>query len=236
MKQVKALFIDCDGVLYDKKHCTYEDIAVTGFQGALETCHIPFSEVLPTRAALKAQHIHGLLNAALELCHRHHVPFSDFAEAMAEHIDYSQIPKDTEMLNLLQRTGELIPTYIVTNNTHPHLKRVLSSLAGNKSPVLSDMPIFPITIEETFRKGFFHPKKVEGQFRHLCHQVGEKPEHVLVLDDTLDVCQAAISEGLQVKQIQTPEDTKQILKGVIDEKSNIKRPLSLWQTCGRFSR
>lgn len=232
MREVKALFIDCDGVLYDKKNCTYHDMAVVGFGKAMEALNIPQEELAPTRAKLRAADVHGLLNAALDMCQKRNIPYSAFSEEMVKNTDYSRISEDLEMLKLLKECASLVPVYVVTNNSKPHLQRVLNCLNGGGYQQMDALNIHPITIEDTFYKGIFHPKKTGTQLTDLCAQVGEQPEHVLLLDDTLDVCDAALAQGLQVNQIQTPHETKMILRRVIYEAKRPKRIVSLRKTRG----
>ena len=236
MKNVKALFIDCDGVLYDKEACTYHDIAIIAFGKALDALNIPREEVPPTRARLKAKGVHGLLNAALALCQERHIDFNVFADVMAQNTDYNRIPKDVDMLRLLRECGAKVPIYIVTNNTAPHLQNILNCLNGGKIQSTEDLKIHLITIEDTLRDGVFFPKKAEGQLPYLCAQIGEKPEDVLLLDDTQDVCDAALAQGLQVAFVGKPCDTKAILRRIIHEKSRSKRAVSVRKTRGRAGR
>lgn len=234
MNKTKAIFIDCDGVLYDKQYCTYEDIAVVALEKTLAKYNIPYSEFQTKRIELRNKGVHGLINTILKLCQSKGIPFGEFSKEMVKNTDYSRIPKDTEMLKLLQQAGTVKAIYIVTNNTRPHLEKVLSCLKGEDTPVeFSKLNVYPITIEETLYDGMFHPKKVTGQFKDLCAAVGEKPQNVLMLDDTQEVCDAAINQGVKTFLIQCPGDTKTILKGVINEKSKPKRHFSLWQTCGK---
>ncbi len=237
MKNVKALFIDCDGVLYDKRNCTYHDMAVVAYGKAMAALGIPHEELEPTRAKLKAQDVHGLFNAALVMCQKRGIPFNVFALEMVDNTDYSRIPKDKEMLNLLKKAAEKIPVYIVTNNTWVHLLRVLSQLNGAPmNDVFSLLNVIPITIENTLDEGVFHPKKVGTQFSALCAQEGKMPRDVLVLDDTQDVCDAALAQGLQVNFIETPQDTKKILRRIIHEDKRHKRSTPVRKTCGRAGR
>ena len=222
MKNVKALFIDCDGVLYDKSQCSYHDMAVVAFGKTLDFFQIPVESVEPTRQRLKNRGIRGLLNTALYLCKKHRISFDDFAKKMAQHTNYKRISKDREMILLLQEIATSMPTYIVTNNTLPHLNKIFYCLAGGNYTPLEQSKIYPITIENTLDHNFFHTKKSDTQLTKLCQHIGQDPKNVLLLDDTLDVCEAAQIQGLQVSVITTPNDTKKILKKLIQQKSKQK--------------
>ncbi|MBQ4472643.1 MAG: HAD family hydrolase [Alphaproteobacteria bacterium] len=232
MKQVRALFIDCDGVLYNKDCCTYHDIAVVGFGKTLAHYDISEDEFQKVRTTLREQNVRGLLNAALALCNLHDIQFNDFATRMVSNTDYSRILEDWDILRLLKSCGEVMPIYIVTNNTAPHLDKVLTQLHGGQpfDDVEKQLNIRPITIENTLADGVFHPKKTGTQMTDLCKKIGQKPENVLLLDDTTDVCLAASAQGLQVTYIQSTNDTKAILRRMLYEKSKPERIIPVRKT------
>ncbi len=232
MKEIKTLFIDCDGVLYDKKNLTYYDMAVVAFHKALSVFDISAKEAVLTGASLKKKNIHGFFNMPLALCKKKQIPFRAFADTMANSTDYSHIPADKSLLKLLKEAGKIMPVYIVTNNTRPHLNHILKRLNGDKPIECADLNIYPITVEETLYNGQFHTKRNGNQLTHLCESVGQKPKNVLLLDDTQNVCDAALAQGLKVFPITGPKATKLILKGVIHEKSKLKGHLPVRQTRG----
>ena len=235
---VKALLIDCDGVIYNKQDCTYEDIAIVGFGKAMDILNIPRADLAPTRAELKGRGVHGLLNAALAMCDKQNIPFDSFAMEMVKNIDYSRIEPDWDMLRLLRDCGAKMPIYIVTNNTRPHVEKIFTCLRGGRpfENVEESLNIRLVTIENTLADGVFHPKKTGTQLTDLCVQIGQLPENVLLLDDTADVCQAAQIQGLQVRPIKTPYDTKMILRSIIYEKSRSERAIPVRKTRGFFGR
>ena len=222
MKNIKALFIDCDGVLYDKSRCSYHDIAVVALKKTLDFFKIPMEAVESTRQHLKTKGIRGLFNTVLYLCNKRHIAFDNFATKMALYTDYTNIPKEREMLLLLKELAVIMPTYIVTNNTLPHLNKVFHRLAGGNYVPLEQSKIYPITIETTLAQNVFHTKKSAQHLTLLCQHLGQNPQNVLLLDDTLDVCEAAQAQGLQVAVINTPDDTKKIFKKLIQQKSKNK--------------
>ena len=236
LKDINVVLMDCDGVLYDKDKCNYRDIALAAFDKALASYNISQKEANKKHDELRKKGIHGLLNVALHLCNTHDISFRDFAATMAHNTNYDLIPPDKEMLQLLKKLGKKIPIYIVTDNTWTHLFQVMQRLNGGNFKQFCDVNISPIAIEDTIYDGFFHPKKAEGQFLNLCVQVGQMPHNVLVLDDSEDVCAAASAQGLQVQQVQNPEQTKIILRRLIDERPKTKRFLSVWETRGRVGR
>jgi len=236
MKNVKALFIDCDGVLYDKDKLSYHDMAVVAFGKTLETFGVSREEVDKKHINLRKKGVRGLLNVALDVCKTRHVSFRDFATTMAQNTNYSRIPTDKDMLNLLEKVGKKIPVYIVTNNTWIHLFHIIKCLNGGIPKQFIDLNVLPITIEDTLYDGVFHPKKVDGQFLSLCAQTGKMPCDVLVLDDAEDVCVAAKAQGLQVQQVQNPDQTKTVLRSIIHAGTKTKRAVSVRQARGGSGR
>ena len=216
MKNVRAIFVDCDGVLYDRDQCTNHDMVDIGFGKTFERYHIPFQEFDQKHHELKHRGIRGVWNAVLALCNKYNIAFDDFTKYMVANTDYSRISQDSEMLNLLQRLGAVMPVYIVTNNSTPHLNKIFSCLNGGipfKNPQ-EELNIHFISIENTLSDGVFHSKKMDGQLTNLCQQFGYKPQEVLLLDDTESVRKKALEQGLQIteKPIEKSEDTKIVLR------------------------
>ena len=250
MENVKALFIDCDGVLYDQEKCSYDDIVNDILNKTLAQYDISMEEFNQTRAALKEKEVRGLYNSVLDLCNRHRIKFDDFAIKMANNTGYSQIPSDTEMLDLLKKVSEVISVYIVTNNTAPHLVKIFDQLRGKSSTqsLQEELNIYPITIEKTLafdkdlQRTIFDPKQMKNQFKMLCAQEDLLPEQVTLIDDTERIRKKAEKQGLHTLPTEGPEDTKRILKTILEtrrrlhEKSIKKRSLSLRQTCGGVGR
>ncbi|MBQ3696272.1 MAG: HAD family hydrolase [Alphaproteobacteria bacterium] len=236
MKNIKAIFADCDGTLYNKQNCTYYDMAVVAFGKALDILGIPKDALAPVRARLKANGVHGLLNAALALCQERQIDFNVFAREMVKNTDYSRIPEDWDMLRLLRMCGTKLPVYIVTNNTAPHLQKVLNCLKGAGQQDIASLKIHTITIEDTFYDGVFHPKKTGTQLTDLCAQIGQQPQDVLLLDDTQDVCDVALAQGLQANLVETPYDTKMILRRIVYEEPRLKRVVPVRKTRRFFGR
>ena len=103
MKKAKALFIDCDGVLYDKRECTDRDIAELGLNETLAQYHISPEEFTQARLALKKQEVRGLFNTILSLCKKYNIDFDEFATNMASNENCSKISADLDMLTLLKK-------------------------------------------------------------------------------------------------------------------------------------
>lgn len=233
IKTLKAVFIDCDGVLYSSQELTNEDIAITGINSALTKYHLSRTELDQIRADLKKRGIRGMFNAIRAMCNNHDISFDEFTKTMVSKIDFSRISPDQELLTLLKQTGDQIPVYIVTNNTRPHLDRIFDCLRGGSTcpNTEKELNIKFIPIEDTTIDGVFQSKKMHGQLTRLCQQFGFDPQNVLLLDDSESVREQAKKEGVLTTPIQHPNDTKKILRRILDEFKN-KRCFSIRQTRG----
>ena len=54
-----------------------------------------------------------------------------------------------------------------------------------------------------------------GVLTDWCHKIGSKPQNTLMIDDTLDIIQAAQEQGLKYAHIQNAQMTQDILKQLI---------------------
>ena len=235
IENMQTLLIDCDGVLYTGEQCTDQDIK-GGLDKTLDEFHIPREMFPETRAALKEMGIRGLFNSVLDLCYRYRILFDEFAEKTMANTDYSKIPPDPEMLDLLKKVAKVMPVCIVTNNTSPHLKKIFERLRGEPCAegLEEELGIKVITIEDTLYddpeagRKIFHPKQKEGQFTRICSILGQSPAKVGILDDTERIRKKAWKQGLVPIPTNGATDTKNVLKQVIEvkgknnEKSNIQ--------------
>jgi FMN phosphatase YigB (HAD superfamily) len=231
MENIKALFIDCDGVLYNDAENADDNIVNISLGKTLAPYGISMDEFNQTRAALKEEGIRGLFNSVLDLCNRYHIKFDDFAVKMVNNTDYSQIPNDPEMLELLKKVATCVPVYIVTNNTAPHLIKIFDLLRGKTSPQSpqEELGIHLISIEDTLafdrecQRTIFHPKQMKDQFKKLCAQVDLLPEQVALIDDTERIRKKAEKQGVVPIATEGPQETKEILRRIIHEKSKPER-------------
>jgi len=231
MENIKALLIDCDGVLYDKSGCTGDDIVQVGLKKTLEQYHISWDDFEQVRTDLKTTEIRGLFNAIFDICTKRHIELDTFTNAIVANTDYSRISKDSEMLSLLQQAANIVPTCIVTNNTLPHLIKIFDRLRGKTSPknLSEELNLHIIAIENTLafdidhQRAIFHPKQMKNQFKKICAQLDLPPEQVALIDDTERIRKKASEQGLVTIEINGPADTKAFLTQFLTEKTNEKQ-------------
>lgn len=209
MQNVQAIFVDCDGVLYDVDLLPYEQFEEAARQAgsALGLDWTNFDEV--HRDLKKNRGYRGFYNTVLELCRTQGVSFKQLSEDMVEILDYSKIQPNPELLSLLQKNRQKRNLCIFTNNTRPHLEKVFNRLFGCTIQQ-SGLPV--ITAEDTLQDGYFHTKKMPGVLSQWCKKMGPLPQNTLILDDTNTVIETAQKEGLQYRKIENDNMTMQILK------------------------
>jgi len=223
-RSIKALLIDCDGVLYGTTEGS-DKIIAAGVYKTLAQYGISQEEFVQMRADLKKIGIRGLFNTILELCNKYHISFEKFAEKTVNNTDYSQINPDPEMLALLKQVATVMPVYIVTNNTHPHLKKIFDCLRGKTSPIdfQEELGIHAITVENTLEyepnldHEIFFPKQMGNQFTRICERIHLSPACVGLIDDSEHIRVKAKDQGLVPILTNGPEETKQNLKTLYDQ-------------------
>ena len=129
MQEIQAIFVDCDGVLYDVDLLTYDEIVAAarhaGYSLGLDWTN--FDEV---HKDIKSRGFRGFYNTVIKLCQAQKVSFDELAKKMTEILDYSRIQPNPELLSLLQQVATKKKLYIFTNNTRPHLEKIFDCLFG----------------------------------------------------------------------------------------------------------
>ena len=211
MQEVQAIFVDCDGVLYDVSLLTYDEIVAAGHQAG-SSLGLDWTDFDKVHTDLKSQGFHGFYNTVIKLCQAQNVSFDKLAKEMTEILDYSRIQPNLKLLSLLQQVAQKKKLYIFTNNTRPHLEKIFGRLFGC-SVKQTNLPV--ITAESTLENGYFYPKRMEGVFTKWCQKLGLTPATTLMLDDSDNVIEAAEREGLQFIKIENAHMTEQILKELL---------------------
>ena len=211
MQEVQAIFVDCDGVLYDVDLLTYDEIVAAGRQAG-SSLGLDWTDFDKVHADLKNRGFHGYYNTVIKLCKAQNISFDELAPKMTEILDYSRIQPNPELLSLLQQVAQKKKLYIFTNNTRPHLEKIFDRLFGC---TVEESGLSAITAESTLENGYFYPKRMEGVFTKWCQKLGLIPSTTLMLDDTDHVIEPAKREGLQFIKISNAQMTMQILKEMI---------------------
>lgn len=208
MQEIQAVFVDCDGVLYDVDLLTYDEI-VAAVRQAGSTMALSWDDFDSIHTDLKNKGYHGFYNTVLKLCQAQGISFDVLVQKAAEVLDYSRIQPDPEFLPLLQKAAQSKKLYIFTNNTRPHLEKVFERVF-RCSVAQSGLNV--ITAESTLDNNYFYPKRMSGVLSKWCQKIGVLPQNTLMLDDSANVIEAAEKEGLQYRTIRNARMTKEILK------------------------
>lgn len=211
MQEVQAVFIDCDGVLYDVHLLTYEEI-LAACQTARQKLGLNWDDFDKIREKERQKGFHGVYNVILQMCQAQKIPFETVAKEIVKVLDYSRIGENPKLLDLIHKVAQKRKVYIFTNNTYAHLNEIFMRLFH--TDVLGTKLNF-ITIEDTLLNGRFYTKKMPGVLTDWCHKIGSKPQNTLIMDDTLDIIQAAQEQGLKYAHIQNAQMTQDILEQLI---------------------
>lgn len=211
MQKVQAIFVDCDGVLYDVDLLTYDEIVAAGHRAG-SNLGLDWTDFDKVHADLKSRGFRGFYNTVLKLCQAQNISFKTLAKDMTEILDYSRIQPNLELLSLLKQVSQKKHLFIFTNNTRAHLEKIFDRLFGC---TVKQSGLSAITADDTFENGYFYPKRMEGVFPKWCQKLGLTPATTLMLDDSDNVIKAAEREGLQFIKIENAHMTEQVLKEFI---------------------
>ena len=211
MQEVSAVFVDCDGVLYDVDLLTYEEIVSAGHRAG-DALGLNWTDFDKVHGELKSQGFHGFYNTVLKLCQAQGISFKELTRIMTEMLDYSRIQPNQELLFLLQQVARKRKLFIFTNNTRVHLEKIFDHLFGC---TVEQSGLNAITTENTLENGYLYPKRMPGVFAKWCKKIGVLPKNTLMLDDSQNVIEAAQKEGLQFIKIENARMTEQVLKELI---------------------
>lgn len=211
MQEVLAVFVDCDGVLYDVDLLTYNEIVSAG-RRAGDSLGLNWNDFDKVHNELKSQGFHGFYNTVLKFCQVQGISFGKLTQIMTEILDYSRIEPNPELLSLLQQVAQKRKLFIFTNNTRVHLERIFDRLFGC---TVEQSGLNAITTENTLENGYLYPKRMPGVFNKWCKKIGASPKNTLMLDDSENVIEAAQKEGLQFIKIENARMTEQVLKELI---------------------
>lgn len=208
----KNLIIDCDGVLYP-----LSDLSVSDFVTAMkivyrDDLHISGEEQMEISAKTIRENHLGLFNYIREMCYYRDYDFGDFCKKMCDHIDYSSISPDKELLKTLLSVSDKNRVFIWTNNSREHLEKVSERLFSKNLAFLENkgIGVFDITVME--QNGYFQPKQSEKGFEMFLQKIAAKPEDCVLFDDTPRNIKIASQNGVKGILISQDNTLKDNLK------------------------
>lgn len=163
------------------------------------------------QAGIAEQTIHdgrlGLFNYLKAICEYKRYDFNLFCKNMVERTDYSRIKPNAGLWNKLQMLSSQYNLAVLSNNSRPHIEKVLQKLFSKSIYEVEDagLKIFDITATRG-QDGWFNPKRVLCSLEIFAHKNGYEPRETILFDDAMQNITAAHRAGMRATLI-TPENT-----------------------------
>ena len=183
MPDIKNLVFDCDGVLYPISALTTKEIIDAMKKVYRADLDVSGNEQNEISQATVADNHRGLFNYILEICRYKNYDFNHFCEKMADNIDYSRIQPDKTLCQNLQNLSQKYNVVILSNNSRPHLAKVIGRLFGYSLEETEQKGIRVFDISASLHKGYFHPKQSDDGFKIFCRRAQIQPQETLLFDD-----------------------------------------------------
>lgn len=219
MNNKETFIIDCDGVLYDDS-C----IGVVEFVKAIKKTASEFSISDDDYAKISEQtkaNSSGLFNFVYALCDYDEARFDTYAQRVADNTDYSKIERNDELLKLLKQTQKHHDIVILTNNTKPHLEKVIDKRFGC---TIEDFGIECYDIKSLKKGDKFYPKQTEIGLKLFTQILGKHPSECTLVDDTKRNLDVAQQIGMGAEHITENNSLQKFLLSLESTKSTIVLP------------
>lgn len=216
----KNLIIDCDGVLYPLKELSTADIV--NAMKAVYRDEVGLSgdeQKFVSEKTIREGHL-GMFNYIKEICYFKKYDFDKFCASVAERIDYSGINRNKKLWQALYNTAKNHNINIFTNNSRPHLEKVLNRVFEKSIADLEASGIKIYDIKATEKDGYFYPKQHEKGFSMFMSKLNISSSESILFDDAPRNIEKAKEAGMQGVLI-TEENT--LLKELNKINGNIVR-------------
>ena len=130
------------------------------------------------------------------MCRRKDYDFNRFCEKMADGIDYSRIQENKILWQNLQNVAQNYNVAILSNNSRPHIAKVLNRLFHCSVEEVEQNGIKVFDISSTEKDGHFHPKQSDDGLEIFMQRSQFLPEESLLFDDVLLNIEAAQKIGM----------------------------------------
>lgn len=208
----KTLILDCDGVLYPTSQLALKDFVGAMKQTYREDAKIDAqTQKIVSEETIAKNHL-GMFNYIKALCDKTGYPFETFCIRMFNRVNYDNITRDNELLNLLQERAQKNKVVIFTNNHMMHLEKVLQKRFGKSVFEMQDLGIDSYDITSTERNGVFYPKHDPQTFPLFAQQLQTDPSQCIMVDDTPRCTQAAQNAHMDAVLINENFTLKDYLK------------------------
>ncbi len=166
---MKALIIDCDGVLYpgNKFSLSKEVKAIEEIAYSRNISKEQYNKISKETIERGEE---GLYNFVLNLVNKNMDSFYDFCKKLTDSLDYSKIERDDELFQLLTKASKKYEICILTNDNKYHLDKVYKQLFGK---TLEEFPFKSYDISSTLKEGCFHPKQSKEGFINFMNKINK---------------------------------------------------------------
>ena len=181
--KIKNLIFDCDGVLYPISALTTKDIIDAMKKVYREDLDVSGDEQNEISQATVADNHRGLFNYILEICRYKDFSFDRFCEKMADNIDYGRIMPNQALWHNLQKVAINYNVAILSNNSRPHVDKVMKRLFGKSISEIEQCGIKVFDISSSLHNGHFHPKQSDDGLSIFCKRANIIAHESLLFDD-----------------------------------------------------
>lgn len=158
----------------------------------------------------KAQKRFGMANYIQELTLVTQRNTRDFITYMIEHTNYPDILPNPALLTAIREVVRDIPMCVLSNNYRAHIDKVSQSLFGKTVDQLP-LPVYDITKNINASKNAYYPKQDPRGFNRVCADFNVMPNHIVLLDDSPKIVQAARAIGVQGYVVSRAEEVPALL-------------------------
>ncbi len=207
----KTLVLDCDGVLYPLSAIPNAEF-VQAFKDTIFSLGIGEEQYQEASTRAKAKKALGLFNFAREICQDFGVSFEAFCDGFVAHLNYKNITRDDELLELIYEVQKYYNLAIYTNNHIKHLNKILEAKFCKNT---SNIGFICYDITSTYFNNIFHPKKSDLGLRMVAEKLGQEPADCILVDDAEFNCAKALSIGMEAVLITENFTLKDYLRGLL---------------------
>ena len=205
-EKIKNIVIDCDGVLYPTSALSVKEIVAAAKSVYREELGITGEEQQFISAkTIEEKHL-GLFNYIKEMCNYKNYDFTEFCNHIVERTNFSRIQSDKNLWRALVGAAGQYNVSVFTNNSRPHLEKVLEKVFDKSCADLKKYGIKAYDISTTEHNGYFYPKQHERGFEFFLKRTGMNAGGTLLFDDAPVNIEKALETGMQGILI-TPENT-----------------------------
>jgi len=192
----KTLFIDCDGVLYPGTQLGLKEILAAMKDVYREKLRLTGCEQREISAkTLKENHL-GAFNYIKEMCNYKKYDFSLFSQQMADKVDYTHIKPNPLLWQQLLRTAKICNIAILSNNSRPHIEKVLYNLFKKNAAAAEAEGLKICDITFTEENGYFLPKQSDRGLSFVAKKLNLTPADCTLVDDSVINLQSARRQGM----------------------------------------